>query len=177
MHTGVEQVSTLEFNSRVALGTIARQNLVVHQARKPPGSALSAIPTNDTARKAMSLDTQRATVDTNTPTNEDRPARKIKPKINGSLVELMVNVNPLRQELDLPLHDLFDSGVYHGRVHSETVGADIEDTDNGASAVPQLKQSRTSPPRKPKPQLQFLLQEPFGEVVVDYETNTDVEAI
>lgn len=49
-------------------------------------------------------------------------ARKIKIQINGSRVEVIFDVSPLRQALGLPLHDLFDSVIYRGHVHSETVG-------------------------------------------------------
>ena len=72
--------------------------------------------------QAMSLDSQRAAAETNTPTNEDRLARTLKTKINGSWIEVMVDASCLRQELGMPLHDLFGSGACHRYAHSETVG-------------------------------------------------------
>ena len=83
------------------------------------------MPTNNTSRQAMSFDDQRTAVETNTPKNEDRLDRKIKTQINGSWVEVIVDVSSLRQALCLPLHNLFDSGICHGCVNSETVGDDV----------------------------------------------------
>ena len=44
----------------------------------------------------------------------------------------MVDVNSLCQVLGLPLHDLFNGGIYHAYAHNETAGPDIEETDHGA---------------------------------------------
>ena len=115
--SGAEQVRTLEANSGVSLGPIVRQHLAVHQARQLPGSTLFALTIDNTARQAMSLDSQRATAE-KTPTNEDRLARIIKIQIDGSWIEVMVDVSSLRQALGLPLHDLFDCGIYHRCIHS-----------------------------------------------------------
>ena len=148
---GVEQVRTFEAYSVVALGPMARQHLVVCQARWPPGSTLSFVKADNTARKTMSLDTQRAGAETDTPENEERLARKIKMQINGSWAEVMVDVSSLRQALGLLLHCPIDSVIFYGRTYSETVGADAEDTDYRASTAPQTEQPRTSPRRAPLP--------------------------
>ena len=81
---GAEQVRTLESNSSMALGATARHNQVVHQATHQLESTLLDVPCNNTARQAIFLDSQRAAMETSTPKNEDRQARKIKMKINGS---------------------------------------------------------------------------------------------
>ena len=57
--------------------------------------------------------------------------KKIKIKINGSCVEAMVDVNSLRGELGLPLHDLFNCGIYHWHTHNKTVGPNVEDSYHG----------------------------------------------
>ena len=51
----------------------------------------------------------------------------------------MVGVSSLRQSLGLPFYDLFENSFYHVYAHSETLGADVEDTNHRASAVPQIE--------------------------------------
>ena len=76
MRMTTEQVRTLEVTSGVALGAIARQHLSEHQARQLLGSTVSSMPTDNTARHEISLDTQRDAAETNKPKNEDRLAKK-----------------------------------------------------------------------------------------------------
>ena len=121
----------------------------------------------------MYFDTQRAAVEINTPTNEDRMAIKIKMQINESRVEMLVDLSSLYQALGITLHGLFESGVYHRCVHSETLGPDIEYNDHRTSAV-QLEKSPISPTRTPSTQLQLASQEPLGEAVFDYEIKNDL---
>ena len=66
-----------EDNSGVALGPIALQCLEMYQERQTPGITLSAMPSNNAARQAMSLHDQRATAEISAPKKEDRLARKI----------------------------------------------------------------------------------------------------
>ena len=54
----------------------------MHQGRQPPGRNSSATPTDSTSRQEMSLDGQTDAVETNTTSNEDRLARKMKTQIN-----------------------------------------------------------------------------------------------
>ena len=49
----------------------------MHQETQPPGTNLTATPTDNTAMQEMSLDVQRAAVETNIATNEDGLARKV----------------------------------------------------------------------------------------------------
>lgn len=70
----------------------------------------------------MSLDSQKSASETNTLKNEDELDRKIRIQINGSWVEVMVDASSLRQELVLPLNDLFENGIHYGHVHSDTLG-------------------------------------------------------
>ena len=39
----------------------------------------------------------------------------------------------MRCALGLPLHDIFDQGIFHEYQHNETVGNDVADTDHGAA--------------------------------------------
>ena len=75
-----EQLRNLKVQSGMALGIIAFQNLVTHQARKPSGRTLAAIPVDHTTRQEMFLDAQRDAVETRTTKNEDRLDRKLECK-------------------------------------------------------------------------------------------------
>ena len=76
----------MQANSRVALGPVVCQCLSVHQEMQPPVSTSLAVATNNTARQEVHLDAQRDTVETKTPTDEDKLARQIKTQVNGSWV-------------------------------------------------------------------------------------------
>ena len=67
----------------------------------------------------------------------------IKIELNGCWVDVRVDVNSLRAALGLPLHDIFDNGIFRNYVHNETTGPDVEDTDHGAVQPPQQS---TAPP-------------------------------
>ena len=84
MRLEVDQVRTLKAQRGVALGAISHQHLVAHQERQPRGRTSTAVPTNKNNKKAMSLDAQRAEAETNTLTNEDWLATKIRTQMNGS---------------------------------------------------------------------------------------------
>ena len=124
----------MEAQSGAASGAITRHHLEARQERKPPGSTLTAVSTDVTGMQAMYMDVQRGAAETIIPTNED-----IRVKATGSWVEVIVDATSLRQDLGLPLHDLFENGAYYVCDHSENLGADADSTDNGASAEPQLE--------------------------------------
>ena len=86
---------------------------------------------------------------------------------------MKVDSSSLRQALGMPLNDLFENQIYHGHIHSETLGDDVEDADNGASASPRLEQPQIDPPRRPSPEVQIPQQEYFGDAVVNYKINED----
>ena len=52
----------------------------------------------------------------------------------------------LREALGLPLHNIFDSGIYNEYVHNKTVEPDAEDTDHGAIQPPYPPSTSTSTP-------------------------------
>ena len=56
-------------------------------------------------------------------------------KSNGSWVEVIVEENSFMQEIGLPFHDLFNTNIYHGRAHNETVEPDVEDISHESSSV------------------------------------------
>ena len=53
-------------------------------------------------------------------------------QINGSWVDVMVDMNSLREALELAFHNVINAGAHHEHAHNETVGADIEYIDHGA---------------------------------------------
>ena len=61
-----------------------------------------------------------------------REIEKIRIKLNGTWLDVRVDVRLLQLALGLPPHDLFRGGIFNEYVHHETVGADVEDTDHGA---------------------------------------------
>ena len=61
-----------------------------------------------------------------------REIGKIRIELNGTWVDVRVDVSSLRLALGLPPHDIFTNGIFNEYVHHETVGADVEDTDHGA---------------------------------------------
>ena len=124
-----------------------------HQERQLPGSNLIATPTNNTTRQDMFLDVQRDAAVNTIATNEDGLARKNRIQINGSWAEVMVDLSSLCQALGLSFNNLFENVIYHGYVHSETLGPDVEDTDYGAPAAPQVEQDRIDSPRTPSPEV------------------------
>jgi len=65
--------------------------------------------------------------------DEERISKKIRIELNGCWLDVRVDVNSLRRALGLPLHDIFDGGIYNEYMHHETVGPDVEDTDHGAT--------------------------------------------
>ena len=97
--------------------------------------------------------------------------------MNGSWVEVMLDASSLSQDLGLPLCDLFENGIYHGHIHSETLGLDVIDADHGASTAPQVGQCWIDPPRVPSLELLIHDLEYFGEAVVEYEIKTDSRAM
>ena len=111
----------MEAQSGMPLGVIACQNLAVYQATQLLGSALNTKPTDNVTRQEMSMDAQRSVVETNTPVNYNRLARKIRTHINGSWLEVMVCASSLRQALFLSLHDLFENFIC-GNAHRKTLG-------------------------------------------------------
>ena len=68
-------------------------------------------------------------------TSDNNIVKNIEMKMNGFLVEAIVNVNLLREVLGLPLHDEFNAGAHDGCTHNETFGPDVEDTNHVALSL------------------------------------------
>ena len=57
------------------------------------------------------------------------------------------------------------------------MGPYIEGTDHGLPTAPQTEQDHIYPPRIPSPEVLVNEPEVFGDVVLDYEINTDPQAM
>ena len=82
----------------IQLGPITQQHLAIHQARQPEGAKFT-MPNDNTTRQAQFLDLRRREQqeqEENTTTNNDNNRReKIKIEINGSWVDVFVDVGSL----------------------------------------------------------------------------------
>ena len=56
-------------------------------------------------------------------------------KLNGTWLDVIVDVASLREALGLPSHDTFSEGTLHECRHNDIVGQDVADTDHGARAL------------------------------------------
>ena len=106
-------------------------------------------------------------------TSNNNIVKKIKTQINGSWVEVMVYINSLREALGIPLHDILNAGMHHGCVHNETVGPDVEDTDNRALLPVQLQHLPL--PQSPQPSL-ALTRTTLPSPTCDFEVNEDLKS-
>jgi len=116
------------------MGAITQHHLAIHQARQPEGQAFTAIPQDNTTRQAQFLDQQRAEMSqaSQEEDSDDRHKKKLRIEINGTWVEIFVDIRSLRSALGLPQHNIFDQGIFHSYEHRETQGEDVPDTDHGA---------------------------------------------
>jgi len=130
------QVCNYEETTGVHIGPITRQHVAISQARQPEGAEFT-MPNDNTTRQAQFLDEQReelARVEGGGEggNDNDRNRKKIRIELNGTWLDVRVDVRSLRLALGLPPHDLFREGIFNEYVHQETVGADVEGTDHGA---------------------------------------------
>ena len=132
------------------MGPITRHHTAIRQARQPEGAEFE-MPTDNTTRQAQFLDEQRAELarEVEGRNEEERNLKKIRIELNGTWVDVRVDVSSLRLALGLPPHDLFADGIFNDYVHHETVGADVEDTDHGAPERPPAQPPVRPPPVRP----------------------------
>ena len=149
------QIREFEQENDVTIGPITRQHVAVRQARQPDGEAF-AMPRDNTTRQAEFLDERRriqqAEREAGRGDEADRNRKKIRIEVNGSWMDVWVDVTSLRRALGLPLHDLFDGGIFREYVHQETVGPDVEDTDHGAVAPAPTPAAAPTPRTVPAPE-------------------------
>ena len=156
IEASARQIRNYEESTGETIGPITRQHVAIRQARQPEGSDFT-MPTDNTTQQAQFLDEQREEQTrvwegVEGGDEEERNRKKIRIELNGTWVDVRVDVNSLRLALGLPPHDLFTEGIFNNYVHHETVGADVEDTDHGAVQPP--------PPPPPPPVLPLLLAPP-----------------
>ena len=130
------QIRNYEENTGVRIGPITRQHVAIRQARQPEGAEFE-MPTDNTTRQAQFLDAQREEQvreeeEREGGDDEESNRKKIRIELNGTWVDVWVDVRSLRLALGLPPHDIFTNGIFHKYEHHETVGTDVEDTDHGA---------------------------------------------
>ena len=133
IEASTRQIRNYEESTGERLGPITRNHAAISQARQPEGEEFE-MPTDNTTRQAQFLDEQREEQvrEGDGGNDEERNRKKIRLELNGTWVDVWVDVSSLRLALGLPPHDLFASGIFNNYVHHETVGADVEDTDHGA---------------------------------------------
>ena len=121
------------------------------------------MPDDNTTRQAQFLDEQREVQARKGEEGEggedkERRSKKIRIELNGTWVDVWVDVSSLRLALGLPPHDLFTNGIFNNYVHHETVGADVEDTDHGAvQPAPPLAMPALPAPARASPDSQALV--------------------
>ena len=130
------QIRNYEESTGERIGPITRQHVSIRQAMQPEGAEFE-MPNDNTTRQAQFLDEQREVQarereEGEGGEDEERISKKIRIELNGTWVDVRVDVSSLRLALGLPPHDLFTNGIFNNYVHHETVGADVEDTDHGA---------------------------------------------
>ena len=137
IEASARQIRNYEETTGERMGPITRHHTAIRQARQPEGAEFQ-MPTNNTTRQAQFLDEQRAELarEVEGQNEEERNGKKIRIELNGTWVDVRVDVSSLRLALGLPPHDLFAEGIFNDYVHHETVGADVEDTDHGAPERP-----------------------------------------
>jgi len=102
--------------------------LEIHQARQPDGTVFAAIPQDNTTLQAQQIDKRRWHVEDSVEEGNDW---QVCVKLNGTWVDVTVDIRSLRAALGLPQHNIFVKGIYHGFTHNETTGPDIADVDHG----------------------------------------------
>ena len=58
--------------------------------------------------------------------------RTFRIKLNGTWVDVPVDIVSLRLALGLPQHDIFSQGIFHEYQHNPAAGPNVADTDHGA---------------------------------------------
>ena len=112
-----------EHNNQIGreMGAIEMGHVAVVNARHPEGHEL-VLPEDNTTRQAHQLDRLREEVQ-----NENKAAvaarnatyKPITIQLNGTDVEVLVNVQSLRDALGLPPYNMFHEGLYRDYVHQE----------------------------------------------------------
>ena len=123
-----QQIQEYQNNHEIEFGDITRHHLTVHHARQPEGTEFT-VPNDNTTRQAQWLDERRRHMQEST-RNDDRNTKRIRIQINGTWVDVLVDIISLRQALGLPQHDMFDQGIFHEYQHNETAGEDMPDIDH-----------------------------------------------
>ena len=112
------------------VGPITTNHLVVTHARQPEGTPVE-FPDDNTTRQARALDDIIRRTPTNSPNNDPESA-EIEVQIGGAWVRLRVKIASLRAALNLPQHDIFSRGIFHGftPVPPAPLGEDVQDLDH-----------------------------------------------
>lgn len=122
-----------EEDNDVQLGNIQRNHLAIHFARQPDGTGIT-IPQDNTTRQASALDEAMAQLEAENAEGQAARATNLKTvsvEINGTMVDIRVDIASLRTALSLPQHDLFHAGIYNQYEHPALDDADnIEDVDH-----------------------------------------------
>ena len=113
------------------LGNIQRHHATVTNARRPDGAPVE-LPDDNTMRQARHLDLMAERLrERQEAQNEHHEWRNIRLKLNGTEVEVPVELSSLREALGLPNYPLFRDGIFHNYVHPTLAPADdAEDTDH-----------------------------------------------
>lgn len=120
-------------------GPIELEHLATVNARRPDDAEL-VLQANNTTIQARYLDQARQQLQ-----NEDEQAaaarnsvmKPITIELNGTMVQVQVNVASLRTALGLPQHNLIADGIFHGYQH-QAVAAD-EDQEDAEHENPQVE--------------------------------------
>ena len=136
IEAAAEQIRNYEAESGTQFGAITRQHAGIHHARQPEGTAFT-LPTDNTFRQAEQLDMRRQELEERDAAAVDAEPtiRTFRIKLNGTWVDVPVDIVSLRLALGLPRHDIFSQGIFHEYQHNPAAGPDVADTDHGAVAA------------------------------------------
>ena len=126
-------------NPNIRIGDIQRNHLQIYHARQQEGTAIT-IPQDNTNRQAAALDeAMRELENENNHLEQQRNSnlRSIRIELQGTMLDVRVDIASLRTALSLPQHDLFHQGIYRQYQHPD-LGAedDCEDDDHADPVAP-----------------------------------------
>lgn len=113
------------------MGQIARQHATMQLARRTTDQPVE-LPTDNTFRQAQHLDQMNELVREREEQERERPAfRNVRMRLNGTEVEVPVELRSLREALGLPNYPLFRDGIFHEYQHPNLPAAqDAPDVDH-----------------------------------------------
>ena len=99
-------------------------------ARRPEGTEFTISSDNSTRQAQAFDDARQEIIDENKDEGENTIRKNIQLEINGTWVDVGVDIASLREALGLPPHDLFSQGIFPGYVHRDHIGPTVRDTEH-----------------------------------------------